>query len=281
MKWGPRVKQPITFQNSYGEKGRSITSVSQHRLGIFRPVKQLQGELIDVSVENSWGKCTLPRCQLTQVHACLIEAMFITTLRAHVADDNSVALLVTIPSVLRAMGKSTRNHTWFYSKIDELINQKIHAEFNNVTISSHVFRQRFDYKNLEFEEGKVIAIVFESEYAKFFLQDTGVFYPPYLLSVIANLPGPAQAIVRFCWTHARGVQGESIQSILNGHLQYFWSNVRDENKCIKKILDSAVEIQKTGVTIDAAGRVWFDKKHGIGYLKPSKDIINYSKPCTV
>lgn len=275
------MNQPITSQTSYGKKGRSITSVSQHRLGIFRPVKQLQGELTDVSVENSWGKCILPKCQLTQVHACLIESMFFTALRAHVTDDNAVGLLVVIPSVLRAMGKSTRNHTWFYSKIAELQSQKIHAEFNNVTVSSYVIRKTFEYKNMERETGKVIAVIFEREYAKFFLQDEGIFYPPYLLKVIANLPGPAQAIVRFCWTHARGVLGETIQAILRGHLQYFWSNARDENKCVKKIMASVDEIQKTGVKIDGAGRVWFDKKNGVGYLKPGKDTINYTKLCTV
>ncbi len=268
------MKQASISHRNDGIIKNPVTTVTPHRLGVFRPVKQMQGELEDILVENSWGKCKLPSCVLTQVHACIIESIFISSLKINVAQDGAVAILIVIPSVLRNMGKTTRNHTWFHSKIVELQNQVIEIETKTMKISSRVIRKVFEYKNFINEDGKVWAIVFESEFSRFLLSDQGIFYPPHLLKVIAALPGSAQAIVRFCWSHAGGVRGEMIQSILRGHLKYAWSNVRDENKCIKKILAVATEIQKTGITIDLAGRVWFERKYGVGYLKPENFAMN-------
>lgn len=275
------MKQNTTSHRNNSKAGRPITTVTQHRLGVFRPVKQLQGEPEDVLVENSWGRCRLPACVLTQVHACVIESIFISALKMNVAQDGAIAILIVIPSVLRNMGKTTRNHTWLNSKMAQLQNQIVEIETKYVKISSRVVRKIFEYKNMEHEDGRVLAIVFESEFSRFLLSDQGIFYPPLLLKIIANLPGPAQAIVRFCWSHAGGVRGETIQAILRDHLKHTWANTRDENKCVKNIIAAAKEIQKTGVTIDASHRVWFEKKYGVGYLKPENFSLEYNRQCPV
>lgn len=251
-----------------------VSTVTQHRLGIFRPVKQIQGHPEDILVENSWGKCKLPLCVLTQVHACIIESIFISAIKINVPSDGSIAVLFTVPDALRNMGKATRNHTWFNLKIEELKFQIIEMENKNMKIRGRIVRKFFEYKNEINQDAKVWAIVFGMEFSRFFRSDFGMVYPSYLLKVIASLPGPAQAIVRFCWSHAGGVRGETIQAILRGHLKYEWNNIRDENKCLKKIFSVSNELKKTGVIVDSVGRVWYQKKQEVWHLNPENFLMN-------
>lgn len=262
-----------------------ITTVHQHRIGLFPPVKQLQATTKgkDLIIENSHGYCKLEECKVTQIHAGIIEAMLashvdirkIKPLDKDAEEDEcgQICVLISLPSVLRALGLSPRNTKWLMEHIKTLKSQSFDAEISGYKMSGYVISDINESKNVIetpgfINDGKLYWIHFGVGFSRFFLRDIGVDWRD-LLPTITRMSGPSQAVARYCLSH-REVNGEKIVDILSS-LGQKWSGenaAKMMQKAVRQVTDDVDLFGDIGVQIELCKKVE-DRK--VRYKKDSFD----------
>ena len=264
---------------SNSQVSQMVTTVSQHRIGLFQPVKQLQKTGRDIVVENKHGTCVLKNCRLTQIHAGIMEALFASARRADIKEDGQIWLQVSLPDVLRAMDMSTRNHTWLQERLEDMRIQRVQATFKEHVIASPGSEGMIRKVFIDGKEsipakgsatpGALYWVCFESSFSKFYLHDLRVDWRIHL-PTLRKMSGPAQALARYCLTHSE-VNGPSIVSILE-RLGQKWEGKNRATRMaetVKTVTDDSELFERLGIEIECGPKV-ADKK--IWYSKAATEL---------
>jgi len=260
------------------DKNPVITTVNQHRIGLFPPVKQLSKNVKgkSVVVTNSHGSCTLPECRITQVHAGIMEALFASGRQVNRTDDGQIGVLVSFPDVLRTLGLSPRNGKWLMDHLMDLKEQLVDARINGLRVVSNIVRKiKESERSIELPgnatDAKLYWVIFEAEFSRFYLSDLGIDWRDHL-PTITQMSGPSQAVARYCLSHT-SVKGEVIADVLTS-LGQKWEGthaLKLKQKAIRQVTDDADLFGELGVQIES-GRKLEDKK--VRYEKAEQDAID-------
>lgn len=203
----------IKTRSKESSENSVATTVNQCRGGPFLPVFQVPkgftGRTFDFS--NQWGKCRVRDCFLTQTHQNILDSIFKNSKLTKGAPDGQILVVFSPYEVLSMIGhKHKTNYKWLDDRLEDLRKTRVDAEFNGVPITGGIVRKhvksRMDNEEAQRRGGiakdsKYWAVVFESEYSRFFLHDMKLHYQKLLKEIFRLKHGVTQALVRFCLSH--------------------------------------------------------------------------------
>ena len=280
-------------------------TVNQCRGGPFLPVSQVpkgfKGRTFNFS--NQWGKCMVRDCFLTQTHQNILDAIFDNSRLTKVAPDGQILVVFSPYEILSSIGhKRKRNHKWLDDRLEDLRKTRVDIEVNGVPVTGGIVRKhaksRMDNEEAQRRGGiaknaKYWAVIFESEYSRFFLHDVKLHYQALLPEIFRLKHGVTQALVRFCLSHDRVNMALDDVLLALGAFdcikpedkpepglitivtpvrtqRQIRKNIRDESEALKR--DFGIEIRKME---DGWEGVFYKKHPKVRFESPAKPAITF------
>jgi len=263
------------------KKTVATTTVHQCRGGLFLPVKEFSRHFsgIDKPFENQWGRITLKKCRLTQIHQNILESIIVSAEQIRKLPDGRIAFLYSPARILRFMGVSSKNHTWLYDKLSDLLTTEIEIETDTFRTSGTLLFEKSESKVsipgrfLPSGKGDGIRVatryqlvVFHPFFSRLFDVDVALHYQLLLPEILKLGHAVTQAVVRFCLSH--DALNMSLSEVLTALGAI--SNItpeRTRRRIVKHIRDEAETLKsKFGIHI----RKMEDGHNGIFYRKHPK-----------
>ncbi len=254
-------------------KGQHPTStVSQSRVPIFAPVTRKAPNKVsrgNVTFKTSWGTCTIQDCQLTQVHRDFIDSILTYHDNITRHDTGDITYYVKPYAIMKKMGWSRPNTTWFNKIIEELRTTTLHLHELSWRITvGIVIRHKYissyiNQNSSKFGQEMPYAVQFSSEFLKIFQLETRVHYPRLLDSVLAIESPLIRALVRYCFTHNNVfIRLDNLLEILGAIDNQMSSRARRAK--LAELRNSTDLLSIFGITI--SGEILRYKKHDYVYF---------------
>lgn len=257
------------------------TTVSQSRLPIFLPVKRVasQKKSVNIEISNSWGKCTIRKCKLTQIHRNIIETIFSQHKQLYIDNKGETSFLINPYEIQKFLGKKPDNR-WFSQKLDELRETTIVLHSDNLNIHtgiihSHKYLTNDDYRDsnsTKFGQENLYMVTFSSEFMKIFSFDLNVYYNKILGELVLIKSSLTQAVIRFFLTHT------SINIKLDNLLSTIYAIRPDMSKraidyVFSDIQDNIETLKNFGITI-RDGVVYYKQHDHVYFKNPDKETAD-------
>jgi len=240
----------------------SNVTVDELRTAIFAPVMKLSGnsktktELKDkgkLTRETSWGKVTIEKTVLIQLHRNLLDCIFAHNDGIFTTDTKTIIVKFSANNVLKhysVTDSETRNTSWLETKLTDMMTAVISVAYKN--------NDKFKFKMIEtvryIEAEKSFQIEFSKDYVKFFESKITIDYSEYLDDILELKSPVLQAIVRLYLTHEKtfcmSIYDNNSSSKSSGILEsigYPIESDRNRQRAIKEIKDNAQKLEKFGI----------------------------------
>lgn len=268
-------------KNHFDFKDFPTTTVSQSRLPIFLPVKRVasQKESVNIEISNSWGKCTIRKCRLTQVHRNIIETIFNKHKQLYIDDNGEVSFLFNPYDIQKFLGKAPDNR-WFSQKLDELRETTIVVQSDKWKVHTgiilrHQYLTNDDYRDsnsTKFGQENPYMVTFSSEFMKLFSFDLNVYYNKLLGELVLIKSSVTQAVIRFCLTH-RSINIELVNLLSTIYAVRPDMSKRAIRYVFSEIQDNIETLKNFGITI-RDGVVYYKQHDHVYFKNPDKETAN-------